>query len=54
MTAVDAILNNEDGEYITQEGLMLYRRSDGYWTTTCGLVPHSPDQMRALIEHESV
>lgn len=52
MTNVDALLNNEDGEYLTQDGLMLYRRTDGYWTTTCGLVPHSPVQMRALIEEE--
>lgn len=49
---VDDIMSNEDGEYFTRDGLYLVRHDDGVWTTTCGRIPHTDEEMRWLIQSE--
>lgn len=52
MNLIDKILNDEDGEYWTLDGSVLFRQSDDSWASTCGLFHHTPEQMRARIERE--
>ena len=46
------ILEHEDGEYWTLEGSVLYRQSDDSWVSTCGLLHHTPKQMRIRVARE--
>ena len=40
------------GEYWTRSGMALYHNDDGSWSSTCGVVKYTPEQMSLLIERD--